>query len=146
MHNQQGNNAGSTIKRETTDNLHIKGYAPNFFRLNDDSEWQNEPILLINKTIETGDAFAPKSFDELTEAHFQKWLALKPTVILIGTGNKMEFLEPKWRAFFYQNGIGIETMATESLCRTFAILAAEDRNALGVFFPITDTDTDTDTQ
>ncbi|MFD2722575.1 MTH938/NDUFAF3 family protein [Ignatzschineria indica] len=61
---------------------------------------------------------------------------MKPTVILIGSGNQMQFLDPQWRAFFYQRGIGIETMATESLCRTFAILAAEDRNALGVFFQL----------
>ena len=137
MSNNASNaNPGSTIKRETTDNLHIKSYAPNFFRLNDDTEWENTAIVLQNRTIETDVAFVPQTFDDLTEAHFQKWIERKPTVILIGTGNKMEFLAPKWRAFFYQHGIGIETMATESLSRTFAILAAEDRNALGVFFPI----------
>ncbi len=130
-------NVGSTFKREITDNLHIKGYATQFFRLNDETEWAEQSIMLLNQEIYTGDEFIPDSFEALTEAHFQKWLALKPTVILIGTGNTMAFLSPKWRAFFYQQGIGIETMATESLCRTFAILASEDRNALGVFFPIT---------
>lgn len=133
-----GINAGSSFQRETTDNLHIKGYTTNFFRLNDESEWQDQPILLLNKEIKTGDEYMPASFAELTETHYQKWIDLKPTVVLIGTGNTMEFLAPKWRAFFYQHGIGIETMATESLCRTFAILASEDRNALGVFFPITE--------
>ncbi len=130
--------SGSTIQKETTDNLHIKGYAPNFFRLNDETEWQNSAILLQNREIITDSEIIPASFDELTEAHFEAWAARKPTVILIGTGNQMQFLEPKWRAYFYQRGIGIETMATESLCRTFAILATEDRNALGVFFPITE--------
>lgn len=129
------NPAGATIQRETTDNLHIKGYAPRFFRLNDESEW-HEPIMLLNKEILHGEDYLPATFEQLTEAHFEKWLELKPTVILIGSGNQMQFLDPQWRAFFYQRGIGIETMATESLCRTFAILAAEDRNALGVFFPI----------
>lgn len=137
MHNPHGINAGSTFKRELTENLHIKGYAPQFFRLNDETEWSEQPIMLLNQAVYTDNEFIPASFDDLTEAHFQKWIDLKPTVIIIGTGNTMEFLSPKWRAFFYQHGIGIETMATESLCRTFAILASEDRNALGVFFPIT---------
>ena len=128
--------AGSTIKREVTDNLHIKSYAPNYFKLNDETEWHNTGILLQKKEVLTDEATLPKHFDELTEAHFEAWAARKPDVILIGTGNSMQFLEPKWRAFFYQKNIGIETMATESLCRTFAILASEDRNALAVFFPI----------
>lgn len=130
------NQAGATIKKEVTDNLHIKSYAPNFFRLNDESEWHNTSILLQNKEVLTDTTLLPATFDEITEAHIQAWIARKPTLVLIGTGNKMEFLAPQWRALLYQNGIGVETMATESLCRTFAILAAEDRNALGVFFPI----------
>lgn len=93
-------------------------------------------ILLQNKEIVTDPEIIPANFEALTEAHFAAWIARKPTVILIGTGKEMQFLEPKWRAYFYQHGIGIETMATESLCRTFAILATENRNALGVFFPI----------
>lgn len=138
MQNNPAPGSGSTMQRETTENLHIKGYAPNFFRLNDETEWNNTSILLQNKEIVTDKNIIPNQFSELTEAHFEAWADRKPTVILIGTGNQMEFLEPKWRAYFYQRGIGIETMATESLCRTFAILAAEDRNALGVFFPITE--------
>lgn len=138
MHKNPPPGSGSTIQRETTDNLHIKGYAPNYFRLNDDTEWQDCAIVLQNKEVITGPEIIPAHFDELTEAHFTAWAERKPTVILIGTGKQMQFLTPQWRAYFYQQGIGIETMVTESLCRTFAILATEDRNALGVFFPIED--------
>lgn len=138
MHKNPPPGSGSTMQRETTDNLHIKSYAPNFFRLNDETEWHNTAILLQNKEIETDPTMVPVNFEALTEAHFEAWAQRKPTVILIGTGTHMQFLEPKWRAYFYQRGIGIETMATESLCRTFAILATEDRNALGIFFPITE--------
>ncbi|UNM96644.1 MTH938/NDUFAF3 family protein [Ignatzschineria rhizosphaerae] len=136
MHKNPPPGSGSTIQRETTDNLHIKSYAPHYFRLNDETEWENTAILLQNKEVITDPQIIPSTFEELTEAHFEAWAERKPTVILIGTGNQMQFLEPKWRAYFYQRGIGIETMATESLCRTFAILATEDRNALGIFFPI----------
>ncbi len=126
----------TSLRRETTDNLHIRQYRPHFFKLNDGSEWADTPIAILNKEVFAEESLLPTSFDQLAESHFKAWLDLKPTVILIGTGDKMKFLDPKWQAFFYQKGIGIETMPTESLCRTFTILAVEDRNALGIFFPI----------
>lgn len=126
----------TSLRRETTENLHIRQYRPGFFKLNDGSEWEGKTIGILNKEVFDDSALFPASFNELTEEHYHKWLKLKPTVILIGTGNTMAFIDPKWQAFFYQQGIGIETMPTESLCRTFTILAVEDRNALGIFFPI----------
>ena len=126
----------SNLQREVTDNLHIRRYDRQYFYLTDGREFHNSAIGILNESVYTD--LLPESFDELTEAHFEKWLALNPTLILIGTGNKMAFLDPKWQTFFYQKGIGIETMPTDSLCRTFAILAVEDRNALGLFFPLTE--------
>lgn len=122
----------SNIQRETTDNLHIKRYSRGYFMLNNEEEYR-QPIALFNQSIYTD--ILPERFEALEAHHFEAWLALKPSVILVSTGDKMQFLDPKWVAYFNQRGIGIDTMPTESLCRTFTILAVEDRQALGIFFP-----------
>jgi len=50
-----------------------------------------------------------------------------PEVVLLGTGPKQQFPEPKLFALFGERGIGLEVMDNGALCRTFNILVAEDR-------------------
>lgn len=52
----------------------------------------------------------------------------KPTVVLLGTGPKQSFPEPRIFGLFGERGIGLEVMDNGALCRTFNILVAEDRD------------------
>ena len=52
----------------------------------------------------------------------------RPTVVLLGTGPKQCFPEPKIFGLFGERGIGLEVMDNGALCRTFNILVAEDRD------------------
>jgi uncharacterized protein len=52
----------------------------------------------------------------------------KPTVVLLGTGERQMFPEAKIFALFGEQGIGLEVMDNGALCRTFNILVAEDRD------------------
>jgi uncharacterized protein len=67
------------------------------------------------------------SFADLTTASFEQILALKPEVVLLGTGEKHQFLHPKISASLAQNSISLECMTTAAACRTYNILMSEGR-------------------
>ena len=52
----------------------------------------------------------------------------KPTVVLLGTGERQVFPDARIFAQFGERGIGLEVMDNGALCRTFNILVAEDRD------------------
>ena len=67
------------------------------------------------------------SFDELSEAHFDYFLVLKPDVLLLGTGARQRFPHPRLYRALTDAGIGVECMDTPAACRTYNILVAEGR-------------------
>ena len=71
-------------------------------------------------------------FFSLTEAHFEKILALKPEVVLLGTGKKHQFLHQKIVQKLTENGIPLECMTTPAACRTYNILMSEGRNVAAI--------------
>lgn len=76
-----------------------------------------------------------RSFATLTEADFSHFLSFKPEVLLLGTGNQHHFAHPKLYRALTAAGIGVEFMNTPAACRTFNILASEDRKVVvGILF------------
>ena len=69
-------------------------------------------------------------FDELSETHFEYFLALKPDVLLLGTGTQQHFPHPRLYRALTDAGISVECMDTPAACRTYNILAAEDRKVI----------------
>ena len=76
------------------------------------------------------DDWAVASFDELSEAHFDYFLVLKPDVLLLGTGARQRFPHPRLYRALTDAGIGVECMNTPAACRTYNILVAEDRKVV----------------
>ena len=74
--------------------------------------------------------WAVSSLDTLNSTHCEQILTLKPQVVLLGTGAKQIFPSPEIYAFFGQHKIGLEVMANHAACRTYNILAAEDRHVV----------------
>ena len=68
-----------------------------------------------------------RSFAELTEQDFQTIAALKPDVVILGTGNKQRFAHPKLTASLINQRIGVECMDSQAACRTYNILMTEGR-------------------
>ena len=54
-------------------------------------------------------------------------LALEPEILLLGTGNRMQFPDPKLLVRVHEAAIGLEVMDTQAVCRTYNILASEGR-------------------
>jgi len=69
-------------------------------------------------------------FDALNEAHFNYFLALKPDVLLVGTGAQQRFPHPRLYRALTDAGIGVEIMNTPAACRTYNILVSEDRKVI----------------
>ena len=70
------------------------------------------------------------SIEGLGADHFAAIIGLKPEVVLIGTGPKFEFPEPRRLEPLRKAGIGVEVMDTPAACRTYNILLSEGRNVV----------------
>jgi uncharacterized protein len=70
----------------------------------------------------------PTDFANLSEADFAQIVELKPEVVLLGTGDKHQFLHPKIYHNLTALGIPLECMTTAAACRTYNYLMSEGRN------------------
>ena len=81
------------------------------------------PMELVND-------WQPQTVSELTVDHVATLYALKPEVIILGTGNKQIFPDQEILKFLVQNRIGYEIMGTQAACRTFNIIMSEGRTVV----------------
>ena len=68
--------------------------------------------------------------DAFTDAIAQDLAALKPELILLGTGAKLQFPSVSSRSVLLRQHIGIEVMDNNAACRTYNLLADEGRYPL----------------
>lgn len=54
-------------------------------------------------------------------------LALQPEILVLGTGSAIRFPAPALFAALAAQGIGLEVMDTAAACRTYNVLAGEER-------------------
>jgi uncharacterized protein len=74
--------------------------------------------------------WAVAGFDALAETHFAYFVALKPDVLLLGTGATQRFPHPRLYRALTEARIGVECMDTPAACRTYNILVAEGRRVI----------------
>jgi len=74
-----------------------------------------------------------QSPDQIDTAIVESILALKPEVVLLGTGARTVFPPQAVLAQFLKRGIGLETMDSAAAARTFNVLAGEGRIVVAVF-------------
>lgn len=79
-------------------------------------------------------------FDELGPEHFSSLCALKPELLIFGSGRKQRFVPQAWLAPLTNQGIGVEAMDTAAACRTYNVLAAEGRHVVAALLVETDGD------
>jgi uncharacterized protein len=59
--------------------------------------------------------------------------ALKPEIVIIGTGERQIFPPAEVMAGFLRRGIGVEAMTSGSAARTYSLLSGEGRRVLAAF-------------
>jgi uncharacterized protein len=69
----------------------------------------------------------PAGFDELSAMDFSRLAELEPEIVLLGTGAHLRFPRPELTRPLIEARIGLEVMDLQAACRTYNILAAEER-------------------
>jgi uncharacterized protein len=81
-------------------------------------------IVLPDRIIEDWGA---TGFGALAPAHLAALAGLDREVVLLGTGGLLRFPRPELLRPLVQAGIGVEVMDIQAACRTYNILASEER-------------------
>jgi uncharacterized protein len=74
--------------------------------------------------------WGPDSFEALAESHLAALAAFEADVLLLGTGSRQRFPPTTMLRALIEKGVGIEIMDTAAACRTFNLLAAENRSVV----------------
>lgn len=80
--------------------------------------------------------WSPSEFAELAAGHFEAITALRPEVVILGTGARLRFPPPSIMRPLVQAQVGFEVMDTGAACRTYNILAAEGRRVVAALLMI----------
>ena len=106
----------------------IRAYAAGELRINNDI-YRDTVIVSASQVVvvpDIRDVGALVTFDPA------RILSLDPELILLGTGQRQVFPAASFRAQFLKAGIGFEVMDTGAACRTFNVLAAEQRRVVAL--------------
>jgi uncharacterized protein len=71
-----------------------------------------------------------KNIKDINENSFAAIESLEVEIILLGTGSIQEHLKPSLLEYFSKKNIAIEAMNNQSACRTYNILANEERKVM----------------
>ena len=114
LHAEKG--SGNYIQSLAAGSVHING-----------TRYQGN-LIVAPERIVTG--WAPRPIAELTLEDFAAALDLGPELILFGTVDTHRFPSNPLPTAIMTRGVGFETMTTAAACRTYNVLAAEDRRVV----------------
>lgn len=101
----------------------VSSYAAGAISINGE-EWTGSILLPARGSVRT---WPVRTFDELSEAHFQAVLDTAPELVIFGSGTSLRFPRPAWIRVLVEGGVGFETMDTRAACRTYNVLVSEGR-------------------
>ncbi len=104
----------------------ITGYGDGYVEINQ-TPYAHAVLLSSDGAIS---AWPVESFDSLEASDFEQMIALKPELILIGTGARQRFPKPELLKSLISAKIGFEIMDSQAACRTYNILVGEGRQVL----------------
>jgi uncharacterized protein len=101
----------------------ITGHGTGYVQIN--GARLTTPVLLTPEVLIS--PWPAPNFDALRFDDFAALLALKPSLVVFGSGPTFRFPESKILAAFSQARIGFEVMDTPAACRTYNVLLSEGR-------------------
>jgi uncharacterized protein len=96
--------------------------------------WYRGPLLLTPDAVRTD--WPPRDMSELRIEDLQAIFDLRPEVALLGTGPAHELLARGLLVELYRRGATLEVMATDAACRTFNVLAGDNRSVVAGLMPV----------
>lgn len=104
----------------------IRAYQPGQIQIND--RIYNNSIIIGPETLI--DHWQPQSINELKQEYLALFIELRPAILIIGTGGKLQFPPLDVYGDLINHGIGVEIMDTRAACRTYNALTAENRQVM----------------
>ena len=102
------------------------GYGEGYVLVNR-QRYEHNLVVLPDRIVTD---WQPAGFDQLTAADFTRLAELAPEIVLLGTGTRLRFPRPELTRALYEARIGLEVMDIQAACRTYNILAAEERKVI----------------
>lgn len=115
-----------TTEVDFSGRMPVDGYGPGFFRVG--GQVHQGPLALLPA--------GPRGWAGLHDMALFVAEAGSFDVLLIGTGSEIALLPPAAHAALEAAGIGAETMATGSACRSYNVLLAEERRVAAALIPV----------
>ena len=100
----------------------FSGYGDGFVMVN--GERHEASMIVMPERIVPWQVAA---FDALAETDFEVFLDLDLEVLLLGTGQRQRFPDPRLTQALARKRVGVEVMDLHAACRTYNFLMAEER-------------------
>lgn len=78
----------------------------------------------------------PQGFEDMSAEHLDQVTALRPEILVLGTGRRLRFPSRELTASLSRSRIGFEVMDTAAACRSFMVLSAEGRRVAAALLMI----------
>ena len=101
----------------------ISGHGPGFVIVNS-MRLESAAIVMPDKLISPWLVADPSA---VNLADFADLLALRPELVIFGSGASFRFPDPRIMAAFTRARIGFDVMDTPAACRTYNVLSGEGR-------------------
>jgi len=108
----------------------IRAYAADGIRIGE--RFISSSCIVTAQTVIA--PWTPATVDELSVSHLEAIFALRPELVLLGTGARQRFASAQVRAAFGAQRIGVESMDLGAACRTFNVLVQEERRVAAALF------------
>ena len=104
----------------------ITGHGPGYVAVNGGNI--KNPVIVLPDRIINPWFIASATVPELCIADFAELLALKPELVVFGSGATFRFPDSRIMAAFSHARIGFDVMDTPAACRTYNVLMGEGRH------------------
>lgn len=123
------------VERDSPEMMFIESYSSNGFIINGDRVVG--PCAVIPRGILQWNVASPKdiSTESLSLFHL---LVPKIEILVLGTGDRVERLDPAITKFMRQKGVAIEVQDTPNACATFNFLISERRVTAAALIPVSE--------
>jgi uncharacterized protein len=102
------------------------GYGEGYVMVNR-QRYERNLVVLPDRIVTD---WRPAGFDQLGAEDFAQLAGLAPEIVLLGTGSRLRFPRPELTRALIDARIGLEVMDIQAACRTYNILAAEERKVV----------------
>lgn len=104
----------------------VRAYSPGEIRIGE-RVLRRSCLVRVDVLV---DDWRPQTLNELTAADLDAIVALEPEIVVLGSGSRQRFPDTQLLARLLSRGIGCEVMDTGAACRTYNVLASEDRRVV----------------